>query len=460
MSFRLDWNQLLSTRRQAHPPSSVAATAAAPAPAPTPATAALAPAPGKDTRTEFERDYDRIIFSAPFRRLARKTQVHPFAEVDHIHNRLTHSLEVASVGRSLAYAAGRLLVKHGEMPKGRTTEDINCIVQAACLAHDIGNPPFGHAGEFAIREWTKAQSNELFGGDMAMRLHGVARDWLYFEGNAQSFRMVARSDNRDQIYFRLTYASLGALIKYPWDSCDQRVDVEHKYSVFSSEKHIFDEVVQTLGLRRPDGLVVRHPLSFLSEAADDICYRIADFEDAVQMRILPEQEVRDIFKKITGEDNGRPLSAMRAWTIGRLTEAAIDMFEKNYEQIMSGDRPAKRDLKMDFPEHIKEALQIIKDRYAFIFSHRPKMAVELGAYNTLGRILGIYARAAKQLSAAGDYEKLSFVQKRCVDLAWGEKYVRENQGREYSWWLAQVMDFVAGMTDNYAMQVSGEIGGQ
>ncbi|MDB6025625.1 MAG: putative deoxyguanosinetriphosphate triphosphohydrolase [Verrucomicrobiales bacterium] len=453
MSFRFDWNQLLSDKRQAMPSTTL------PSPAPV-ATPVQRPPENLDTRTEFERDYDRIIFSAPFRRLARKTQVHPLAEMDHIHNRLTHTLEVASVGRSLAYAAGRLLKSRCEMPQKRTAEDINCIVQSACLAHDIGNPPFGHAGEFAMREWAKAHSSELFGGDMAMKLHGVARDWLFFEGNAQSFRMVARPDNRDQIYFRLTCASLGAMIKYPWDSCDSRVDVEHKFSVFSSEKSIFDNVVQTLGLRRPDGEVVRHPLSFLSEAADDICYRIADFEDAVQMRILEEQEVRDIFKKIVGDDNGRPLSAMRARTIGCLTDAAITAFETHYDEIMTGQRSSKRDLKSDFPEHIQVALKTIKDRYAFIFSHRPKVAIELGAYNTLGRILGTYSRAVKELSMSRNYEKLSFVQTRCVDLAWGEKYVRENQDRDYSWWLAQVMDFVAGMTDNYAIQVSGEIGGQ
>src|SRR5688500_1502394 len=186
MSFHLDWNRLLSDKR--HSPN-----------------AAVAPTGSLEagTRTAFERDYDRIIFSAPFRTLARKTQVHPFAELDHIHNRLTHTLWVASVGRSLAYAAGRLLVKRSEMPKDRTPEDINCIVQSACLAHDIGNPPFGHAGEYAIREWTKAHSLELFGDEMAGRLHGIARDWLFFEGNAQSFRTVARADNRDQSYFRL-----------------------------------------------------------------------------------------------------------------------------------------------------------------------------------------------------------------------------------------------------------------
>ena len=445
MSFRFDWNLLLSEKR--HSPG-------------VPSTAPVAaPMEAGVTRTSFERDCDRVIFSAPFRRLAGKTQVHPFAEIDHIHTRLTHTLEVASVGRSLAYAAGRLLLKRSEMPKGRTPEDLNCIVQAACLAHDIGNPPFGHAGEYAIREWTKAHANELFGNDMVGAFHGVARDWLFFEGNAQSFRMVARADNRDQIYFRLTYATLGAMMKYPWHSCDSRVEKVQKYSAFSSEREMFDDVVRTLGLQMPNGEVARHPLSYLSEAADDICYRITDLEDAVQMRILRETEVRGIFVKIIGKDNGRPLSAMRAQAIGSLTEAATDVFERNYDQIVTGERPWSGDLKSDFPQHMKEALQDIKHGYSSIFSHRPKVATELGAYNTLGRILAVYARAAKELSTSGNYDRLGFLQKRCLDLAWGEKYVRDNQGKDYAWWLATVMDFVAGMTDNYASQVSSEIGG-
>jgi dGTPase len=438
MSFRLDWNLLLAEKR-----------------APVPGAPEQKPLENVETRTPFERDCDRVIFSSPFRRLARKMQVHPFAEMDHIHNRLTHTLEVASVGRSLAYGAGRFLLKRTEMPKGRTPEDLNCIVQAACLSHDIGNPPFGHAGEFVIRAWAKEHADELFGNEMAGRLRGVARDWLFFEGNAQSFRMVSRIDNRT--YFRLTYATLGAMIKYPWDSCDNRVDSEHKFSVFSSEREIFDDLIMTLGLRRPDGQIARHPLSFLSEAADDICYRIADLEDAVQMRILQEQEVRAIFAKILGQESSTPLSAVRARVIGTLTEAASTAFENFYDQIMAGERQV--DLKTDFPDHLREALQDIKERYTFIFSHRPKVAMELGAYNTLGRILGALAHAVKELTRIADYDKLGFVQKRTLDLAWGEKYVRENQSKDYAWWLARAMDYVAGMTDNYALKVSGEIGG-
>lgn len=446
MTFRLDWERLLSEKRSPFE------------------TLALAPqkktsAGQEDIRTPFERDYDRVIFSTPFRRLARKTQVHPFAEMDQIHNRLTHTLEVASVGRSLAYALGRLIVARKELPAGRSIEDIIYIVQAACLAHDIGNPPFGHAGEFAIREWVKAHATKLFGEEMASSPSGVARDWIYFEGNAQGFRMVARADNRDQLYFRFTYASLGAMIKYPWHSGDPRVETEQKFSVFSSEESIFDHVVASLGLRKPDGGVIRHPLSFLSEAADDICYQVGDFEDAVQMRILPEREVRDIFAKIIGRDDDRPLSAMRAKAIGYLVRAAIDSLERSYDSIMAGERSWKQELKSDFPEAMQGALQDIKERYPYIFSHRPKVAAELGAYNVLGKILSVYAKVARALSEHGDYSRLSFVQRRCLELAWGETYARVNQGQTYAWWLGRVMDFVAGMTDNYATQVSGEIGG-
>ncbi len=447
MSFRLDWNLLLSQKRHALP----GAAPYVPKPG--------APANASNTRTEFERDCDRLIFSAPFRRLAGKTQVHPLSKVDHIHNRLTHSLEVASVGRSLAYAAGRLLVKRNEIPKGHTPEDLNCIVQAACLGHDIGNPPFGHAGEFAIREWTNAHANELFGNQMAGRLRGVARDWQFFEGNAQSFRMVARADNREQAYFKLTYASLGAMVKYPWHSCDSRVDDVKKFSAFSSEVELFDELVQTLGLRLPNNDVVRHPLSFLSEAADDICYRITDLEDAVQLRILHEKEVREIFTKIIGRDDGRTLSAQRAQAIGAMTEAASTVFEAHYEEIMAGERHWKRDLKSDFSDGMKDALSIIKERYDYIFSHRPKVATELGAYNTLGRILYTYARAAKELALKKSYDDLTFVQQRCLELAWEKEYIREHQTKDDVWWLGRVMDFVAGMTDSYALQVSSEIGG-
>jgi dGTPase len=328
-------------------------------------------------------------------------------------------------------------------------------VQAACLAHDIGNPPFGHAGEFAIREWVK--ESKLFGDPLPES--GIAGDWTSFEGNAQSFRMVARADNREQIYIRFTYASLGAMIKYPWGSADPRAANAKKFNYFSSEESIFQDVINTLGLRRPDGEIVRHPLSFLAEAADDICYQIGDFEDAVQMRILPEKEVRDIFARIIGQADDRPLPALRAKAIGFLVRAAQASMEKNYEAIVSGERPSELALKNDFPENVQGALHDIKERYPHIFSHRPKVAAELGAAPILGKILGAYTSVVRSLSDHHDYDQLGFTQKRHIALAWPEGYARDNQEKSYEWWLGRVMDFVAGMTDNYATQVAREIGG-
>jgi len=445
--FRLDWKRLLSDKRQK--PND-----------PADKDGEKLTFKSQNARTPFERDYDRIVFSTPFRRLAKKTQVHPFAEFDQIHNRLTHTLEVASVGRSLGAAAHRIIFERGDFPETRMREDVICVVQSACLAHDIGNPPFGHAGEYAIREWAKAHSTEVFDREVSESLDGPACDWRYFEGNAQAFRMMARADDRDTHYFLLTYASLGAMIKYPWLSTDnERVKGSGKLNVFSSEEDVFLDVVDTLGLRRPDKLVVRHPLSYLSEAADDICYRICDFEDAVYMRILPEEDVKRLFIKLIGKDTHRPLSAMRAQAIGSLIEATIDVFEQHYESIMTGNRDLSRDLKSDFSEQQQEDLSEMRENYKTIFNHRPKIAVEIGAYGVLGKILGTYTRIVKALAKCKDYKRLSFIQQRCLELAWGEIYVTMHQTRDYPWWLSRVLDFVSGMTDNYATRIAGEIEG-
>jgi dGTPase len=443
---RLDWKNLLSDERPPRPGK----------PEETPAKTT---APETVARSEFERDYDRLVFSAPFRRLAGKTQVHPFAAVDHVHNRLTHSFEVASVGRSLARAAACIVARRNELPAARSAEDFSFIVQAACLAHDIGNPPFGHAGEYAIREWTRTHSASVFGcgtDQVDPDLRGVITDWTTFEGNAQAFRMVSRSDNDTEVYFRLTYATLGALIKYPWDSGDPLVASKSKYNVFSSEKAIFDAFADVTGLRRTDGSVARHPLSYLSEAADDICYRIADFEDAVEMGILPEKEVLRIFSQIANEQ-GRNLPHLRSLALSALTRAAVQVFDADYDVIMAGTRAT--DLKSDFPVHIGDALKEIKQLYEDIFGHRVKLATEIGAYNTLGRILGFYASAVREMADTQDFEKLGYISRRSLELAWSRDFAKKNEKQPYSWWAARVMDFVSGMTDAYAIRISRQIEG-
>jgi dGTPase len=413
--------------------------------------------PGKDAfRSPYEADCDRIIFSTLFRRLARKTQVHPLAANDQVHTRLTHSLEVSNVGRSLGKRLTRFLMERGEYPKDIAPTDLVAILQAACLAHDIGNPPFGHAGEFAIREWVKTHGEDVF-GKMPEVDAGLRNDFEIFEGNAQGFRIAARSDNPKPGYLRLTFASLGAMIKYPWDSNDTRAMKLGKYSVFSTEKKLFELMVDAMGMRHAGGAVARHPLSFLSEAADDICYRILDLEDALEIGIVSEERVRAIYLELTGKSPTAPLSVLRGLSIETLINEMWIAFEKDYAAIMEGRR--ERDLKADLSGQSVETMGKIKAIYHEIFAERSKLAAELGAYKALGRIIKALCMATQSLTRAGRFEATDFLASRCLELAWGGAYARENETRTYAWWMHQVIDYVSGLTDNYARQLSREIEG-
>ncbi len=408
-------------------------------------------------RSAFEADYDRIVYSPAFRRLARKTQVYPTAPHDHIHNRLTHSVEVASVGRSFAKRMADLLHRRGEMPAERSTEDLCQILQAACLAHDIGNPPFGHGGEFAIRQWVRDHADQVFGSDPASRDDGLRRDWLIFEGNAQGFRLAARADNAQAGYMRLTFATLGTMVKYPWHSCDPRAIKQKKFNIFSSERELFEQIWSHLGLGTEEH-AKRHPLSFLSEAADDICYRILDLEDAVDMKILEDAHVRPVLLQILDQDASHlPLSVLRGRAIHTLVNATWDVFESDYEAIMHGER--SDDLKTSLAEQLSDALEQVAAHYTTIFAHRSKVSTELGAYQSLGRIVGALSHAALQLTERGSFHQTDFLAKRSLMLAWGESYVTTNQDQPYAWWLHQVMDYFAGLTDDHAIHLSRQIAG-
>jgi dGTPase len=424
-------------------------------------------------RTPFQVDYDRVIFSEPFRHLAKKTQVHPLVPNDHIRNRLTHSLEVAGVGRSF----GTRLFRHLQTtnPPSASEDDFRCILQTACLTHDIGNPPFGHAGEFAIRLWVNENPDSVFGesGEFAIS-EGVKNDWRNFEGNAQGFRLACRADNPRFGYMNLTTSTLGAMVKYPWDSSSKRVleaiPRKRKFNCFASEKDFFDTVFDSLGLKKGESYV-RHPLSFLSEAADDLCYRIADLEDAVKMNILGEERVREILFEVCGSGKqGIHLGKLRANAVGCFIEAFWGVFVREYDEIMSGQR--EDDLKDGLDATYKTTLKRIDECYQEIFAHRFKVATELGAFNCLGNIIKVICKAAQQLckidfsgtnnldGQLGTYkDQLDFRSKRCFELSFGEKYVKENLNQTYEWWLHQILDFVSGMTDNFAQQFAHEIQG-
>lgn len=447
MAHRLSWTKLLSWKRVPRPGAtgSKAATLYREA----------------DERTPFEQDYDRIVFSPPFRRLARKTQVHPMASNDHIHNRLTHSIEVASVGRSFATRIAKLATGRSDLSEADHA-GLPWILQSACLIHDLGNPPFGHAGEEVIREWTVEHQELLFPEERfesAEALEACKKDWLHFEGNAQGFRLASRPDNTMAGYLRLTYATLAAAVKYPWSSADPRTEQKRKHNVYSTEREIFHAMATELGLVTDDGRWCRHPLSFLTEAADDICYRILDLEDAVEMGICDHEMVHDLFLRIAGNESYKwmPLAQLRGQAIRSLMDQCWTVFEQDFDAIMNGLRTD--DLKSSLDPTCQAQLQEVATIYGSIFGHRKKLVTELGAYYVLDRILKSFVQTIQSICDADSYADIHFMPKRIIELTWGRKHAEENLQQSYRWWLSQVMDFVSGMTDDYSTRLSRRIGG-
>lgn len=298
-------------------------------------------------RSSFHRDYDRIIFSNSFRRLSNKTQVHPLSKNDHVHDRLTHSLEVASVGRSLGLRAGELLQIRD---KSINPYDIAYIVQTACLAHDIGNPPFGHAGEEVIKEWFKKNKRKNF-------LKGLSKkernDFQHLDGNAQSFRIVTKIENSiGKGGMRLTFATLGTLVKYPYTSDECKRTKKSKFNFFQSERDFADDLFSELGLKEKDGRYRRHPLSYLMEASDDICYGLLDLQDAIELNVITLKDTKKIFKSLCRKEDFEEtyksktmsdlnkVSKLVALSMDRLARHVMVVFEKNFDNLNSQKQPS------------------------------------------------------------------------------------------------------------------------
>jgi len=423
-------------------------------------------------RSPFHSDHDKVIFSGAFRRLARKTQVHPLATNDHVHNRLTHSLEVACLGRTLGMRVGQELLNQKLIPETHSASDIGDIVQTACLAHDIGNPPFGHTGEEAIRHW--------FSNDAGAKLienlpFNEATDLRRFEGNAQGFRVLTTSEYHPYDGgMRLTYASLGAFIKYPWladDALNKQRPIEKKYGVYQSELGLFEEVADATGLLKlGEGWRCRHPLAHLMEISDDFCYAILDLEDGVEMGILEwdkvfeillmvldANQIEQIHKDIRGMKVGRRLSLIRGKVISAFVDAGATAFIRNHDEIMSGKVNGILDLcEQNVRDCVSAAKNLARDE---IFQHPRKVELEIGAYSTISTLLNVSCAAALDYVAKGhaDNSKTS----RVVDLLGLDLSVlNESSGvsREYSI-IMQVLDYVSGMTDNYAMHLARQFNG-
>ena len=413
--------------------------------------------PGKDVRSEFQRDFDRIVYSSAFRRLQDKAQVFPLAESDYVRTRLTHSLEVSCVGRSLGTLAGALVAKLEGSAIPAAAEFGN-VVAAACLAHDIGNPPFGHSGEDAIREWfLRAGTVYLDGLSPPERV-----DLEKFEGNAQGFRILTRLQNPSNLGgLQLTHATLAVFTKYPRLSVvsglvDSKNVSEKKFGVYTDDVEAFSRAAQDTGLlRKFDGAWVRHPLAFLMEAADDICYRIVDLEDGCRVGRVSFEETEPLLWVIAFP-NGDKLAdqnyqAIRDWknrieylrarAINNMIYAVVEAFKNNYDAIMKGQ--FESDL-VATCEYASQAEQIRALSASKIYSASQVVQIEAAGFEVMSGLLDKFVPTL--LRETG---KRSLAEKKLLELI--PPQFREQQSAYKA--LLSATDHVSGMTDSYAVRL-------
>lgn len=417
-----------------------------------------------DDRSEFKRDYDRLIFSAPFRRMQNKTQVFPLPGSIFVHNRLTHSLEVASVGMSLGNDVAReLKLRHPELT-GTLFEEIGTIVSTACLAHDMGNPPFGHSGEKAIQAFFRE------GKGMELQHKVRPEFWdnlIHFEGNANAFRLLAhRFHGRREGGFVMTYSTLASIVKYPYSSL--AAGKKGKFGFFCFEEHYYRRIADELGIRRLSAddeplRYARHPLVYLVEAADDICYEIMDIEDAHKLRILSFDETMQlllgffdncqrekILKRIDEEgitDNNEKVVYLRACAIGKLESECARAFVEHESEILNGT------LKGCLIDHITP---LVSDAYRHcselsvqrIYNSKPVLDVELSGYKIMETLMDAL------IEAAVSPEKFHSEQLR---KRFSNQY--DINSPDFETRVMAVIDFISGMTDVFALDIYQKIQG-
>ena len=421
-----------------------------------------------ENRPSYVQDADRILFSAPFRRLANKTQVHPLYENDHVHHRLIHSVETGSVGRSLGMEAGAWLEGQGALAPG-ARHLVAGAVQAACLCHDIGNPPFGHSGESAIGAWfaRKFDENQGLFAELDPALRG---EFEKFEGNAQGFRIIARREMyRDEGGMRLSAPTLGAFSKYPaaervargrrGEYCGLK-----KYGLFAEDVALYAEVAETLGLPQqitPEGpWWRRHPLVFLVEAADDICYRILDIEDAHTMGEIDYDRARalltPLLRRIPSDRGREPheeLALLRALAIGEAIGAASEAFRTHHDAILAGTFSGA----LIEVSALAPAWERIDDvtRKRILTGPR-KTRLEVEGRNVLHRVLDGLAPVFEALAARGwEPERLGDYHGQLVSAT-----ALDLRGAKDAYSALHLLaDYVSGMTDRYAVSVAKMLSG-
>jgi len=423
-------------------------------------------------RTEFQRDFDRIIFSSPFRRLQNKTQVFPLPGSVFVHNRLTHSLEVASVGRSLGKICGQSIVANAKHwtndEQGFYLYNLSEVLAAACLAHDIGNPAFGHSGEDAISHYFKEH------GEIQKKFNipqEIWSDFTAFEGNANAIRILTRQfPGKMSGGFRLTYTTLASIIKYPCESSSVNKAFKHrkKYGFFQPEKELVQHIYQTFEIKPEQNSCIypRHPFVYLVEAADDICYQIIDFEDACRLKILSVADVTKLFLALierflkndlhstlhTLESIGDPnekVSFLRSKAINALALASSEVFIENQEAILAGNWNSTL---MDVLENQSDALREIKQiSEQNIYSHPSVLEIEVTGFEVMSKLLDLFIGAAQK-------ENKTSREKIILKLI-PSQFGTFDEKTPFSDQIYQILDYVSGMTDLYAMELFRKIQG-
>jgi len=421
-------------------------------------------------RSDFQRDSDRIIFSSAFRRLQDKTQVFPLAENDFARTRLTHSLEVASVGRSLGALVGaEVCARHGLGTLGVHPSDFGAIVHAAALGHDLGNPPFGHSGEDAIQHWFKSDSTHPREARQGLGAAETA-DLENYEGNAQGFRILTRLQMPDNPGgLQLTHATLGAFTKYPHASLTSAIPHQgaslKKFGYFQSEREHFASVATQSGLlRRAPECWARHPLAFLVEAADDICYRLVDYEDGVRLGHLRYEDVRDAFlaiippakhpRDLSGmTSNKAAIEMLRAMAIGECLSQCTALFLDHESDVLAGkfDTPLT-----DLIPAAKALAHIQEHSRETIYATDRGVQIEIAGYEVLGGLLDIFVSAVNDLATRG--ERAARRSKKLASQLPGECILAAREGGPYQR-LMRLLDFVSGMTDSYAVALYRRVKG-
>jgi len=416
----------------------------------------------KDDRSEFQRDYDRLIFSAPFRRLQNKTQVFPLPGSIFVHNRLTHSLEVSCVGRSLGSSVSlQLLSKHPELRDSYISE-IPSIVSAACLAHDLGNPPFGHSGEKAISTFFSE------GKGLALKSHLSSMEWddlIHFEGNANAFRILTHQFlGRRKGGFVMTYSTLASIVKYPFSS--QLAGNKSKFGYFITEEKDYIQIANELGIKRlseenAPTQFARHPLVYLVEAADDICYQMMDIEDAHKLKLLTTKEAKELYELFLDEektgrakkiyefvsDSNEQIAYLRATVIGILVHECTRVFIDNEDSILEGN------FNGSLIKHISKPLKEAYDRCSNvavnkIYKSRDVVDIELAGFHVISTLLELMIDAVQ--SPGKTYSQL------LINRVSSQYNI--NSPTLYGK-IQAVLDYISGMTDVYALDLYRKIKG-